>query len=114
MSALIGILVVLHILCWATTFGVWVAAAKTKEPSKGIFHAAAGAVVIGLVLMGLGMATGGGGHLWYTLKLVFALVVAAASFIAMRKGPHTPAAVWYAIPAGIAINVVVAVFGIGF
>lgn len=114
MSALIGILVVLHILCWAVALGTWVAAARTKEPNPGMSHAAAGALVLGVVLMALGMATGAGGHLWYTLKLVFALVAALCSIVAVRKGPQTPAPVWFAIPAAIVINVVVAVFHIGY
>ncbi|EWS81932.1 hypothetical protein [Brachybacterium phenoliresistens] len=113
MSALIGILVVLHLLCWAVALGTWVAAARTKEPNPGMFHAAAGALAFGVVLMAIGMATGGGGHLWYTLKLVFALIVAISAFVARRQGPQTPAAVWFAIPAGIVINVIIAVFHIG-
>lgn len=113
MSIVTGILVVLHILCWAVALGVWAAAARTQQAAKGMAHAASGAVVIGVLLMVIGMAQGGGGHLFYTLKLVFALVAMVCSWIAIRDDRRPSALVWYLIPASIIINVVIGVFHIG-
>lgn len=114
MSILLGIIVVLHLLCWAIALGLWVAAAGTREPNKGIAHASAGALVLGLIAMIVSLVAGeAGGHLFFTLKLVFALVATVCAFIAISRRRETPAIAWYAIPAAIAINVVIGVFGIG-
>ena len=50
MSFLLSLLVVLHLICWAVALGTWVAAARTRQPSKGMAHAIAAAVVIGIAL----------------------------------------------------------------
>lgn len=113
MHVLLGILVLLHVICWAAAFGIWVAAARTREPNKGMAHAAGGALVFGLIAMIIGMATGDGGHLFYTIKLLLAIVVTACSFVAINRRTETPAAVWYLIPVGIVLNMVVGVFHLG-
>lgn len=109
-----SILVIAHILCWAITFGTWFAALRTKRPSKGMAHAAGGALLFGVALMAIGIAMFPGGHLFYTLKLVFAVVVTAFSFVAINRNEQTPAVIWYGIPVAIVVNVVIAVFGIGW
>ena len=43
------------------------------------------------------------------VKALIAIIVTVLAFIARKKGPQTSSAVWYAIPAAIVINVVVAV-----
>lgn len=113
MNILLGIVVVLHIVCWAVALGIWAAAARTREPAKGMAHAASGAVVFGLVAMIIAMAQYPGGHLFYTLKLVFAIVAMACSWIAVNRGKETNAVVWYAIPASVLVNIVIGVFHIG-
>ena len=52
MSFLISLFVVLHMICWAVALGTWVASARTRVPNKGMAHAAAGALVFGIVLAG--------------------------------------------------------------
>ncbi|GAA1490262.1 hypothetical protein [Brachybacterium sacelli] len=113
MSFVISLLVVLHLLCWAISLGLWVAAIRTKQPQKGMAHAAGGALVLGIIMMGLSMAMGTDSHLWFTLKLVIALVVTAFSFVAINRREETPAVIWYGIPTAIVLNVIIAVFGIG-
>lgn len=113
MDILLGIIVVLHILCWAVALGTWAAAARTRRPSTGIAHAASGAVVLGVLAMILSMTQGGGGHLFYTLKLVFAIIAMVCSWLAIREDRRPSALVWYLIPICITINVVVGVFHIG-
>lgn len=51
--------------------------------------------------------------MWFPLKLVIALVVTAFSYVAINRREETPAIIWYGIPTAIAVNVVIAVFGIG-
>lgn len=113
MSFVISSLVVLHIVCWAIALGLWVAAIRTREPSPAIMHAAGGALVFGLIAMMLATMTGAGGHLWFTLKLLFAVVLFGAAFVAAKRQEQTPAPIWYAIPAATVINIIIAVFGIG-
>lgn len=113
MSFVISLLLVLHLLCWAISLGLWVAALRTKQPNRAMAHAAGGALVLGIIMMGLSMAMGADGHLWFTLKLVIGLVVTAFSYVAINRREETPAVIWYGIPTAIALNVVVAVFGIG-
>ncbi|GAB2535053.1 hypothetical protein [Brachybacterium huguangmaarense] len=113
MSTLAGILVVLHILCWAVAFGCWFAAMRSHEPNKGMAHGASGAVVFGLILMILGIAQGADGHMFYGLKLLFAIIAMACSWIAVSRGRETNALVWYLIPVSIVANIVIGVFHIG-
>lgn len=113
MDFLISLLVFLHIVCWAIAAGLWISAARTRRPNKGIVHASAGALVFGIIMMAILMATGVGGHLWFTLKLLFALITTIFSFIAIKKNEQTPAVVWFGIPTAIGLNIIVAVFGIG-
>ena len=111
---MLSVLVVLHLLSWAVALGLWVAAAGTRQPNKAIAHASATALVIGIVMMGLSMATGGTGHLWFALKLLFAAIAAIFSVVAIsRREKETPPLVWFGIPTAIVLNVIVAVFRIG-
>ncbi|WP_347040661.1 hypothetical protein [Brachybacterium nesterenkovii] len=112
MHTLLGILVVLHIICWAIALGAWAAAARTKQPVKGMAHAASGAVVLGLAAMMIGMPTGGG-HLFYTLKLVFAVIAMVCAWMSIREDRRPNAVVWYLIPISIVANIVIGVFHIG-
>lgn len=113
MHILLGILVVLHIVCWAIALGAWAAAARTQQPVKGMAHAASGAVVLGLAAMILGMSAGGGGHMFYTLKLVFAVVAMVCAWMSIREDRRPSALVWYLIPISIVANIVIGVFHIG-
>lgn len=113
MDTVLTIVVILHILCWAVSFGMWFSALRTRRPSKAIAHAAGGALVLGLVAMIISMGMSSGGHLFYALKLVGALVVTACAFVAASRQERTNALVWYLIPVGIVFNVVIAMFHVG-
>lgn len=113
MSTVLGILVVLHIVCWAIGFGAWAAAARTREPVRGMAHALSGAVVLGILAMIVRMTMADGGHMFYGLKLVLAVIAMACAWIAISKRRETSAVVWYAIPVAVLANIVIGVFGIG-
>ncbi|MGQ4537557.1 hypothetical protein ACUH90_07645 [Dermabacteraceae bacterium P7054] len=116
MNVLLGIFVSLHLLCWAITLGAWAVAVKTRKPSPAIAHAAGGALVFGILAMIVAMSLGpisGSGHLFYTIKLLFALITTGAAFVAKSRQEETPNLVWYAIPAAIVANVFVGVFQLG-
>jgi peptidoglycan/LPS O-acetylase OafA/YrhL len=110
MSALISVFVVLHMLCWAVALGIWVAAVRTREPAKGLSHAALGALAFGIVLAALVSIAGDANHMKLGIKLVVAIIAAVFAVIAQRKGRQTSAAVWYGVPVAIVVNVIVAVF----
>ena len=114
MSFLFSLLVVLHLICWAVALGTWVAAARTRQPSKGMAHATAGAVVIGVLLAALvsipGLTPGDPNHMKLGSKLLVGLVAVVLAYIANKKGPETSSAVWFGIPTAIVANVIIAVF----
>lgn len=110
MSFLISLFVVLHMICWAVALGTWVAAARTRRPNPGMAHAAAGALVLGIVLAALVSIGGDPNHMKLGIKLLVALVAVVLAYVAHKKGPETPSAVWFGIPTAIIVNIVVAVF----
>ena len=109
MSVLISVLVALHLICWAVALGTWVASARTRRPNPGMAHALAGAVVLGVVLAALVSIVGEPNHMKLGLKLVVGLVALVLGYLAQKKGPETPSAVWFGIPAAIVVNVFIAV-----
>lgn len=111
MGILISILVFLHILCWATALGTWVAAARTRQPNKAMAHAMGGAVVLGVLIFALTGIAGVGDQMWMGIKFLLALITTALAFIAVKKQEATPSAVWFAIPALLVITIGYAVFG---
>ncbi|MGP9708728.1 hypothetical protein [Brachybacterium sp. AOP24-D1-21] len=114
MSFLFSLLVVLHLICWAVALGTWVAAARTRQPNKGMAHATAGAVVIGVLLAALvsipGALPGDPNHMKLGIKLLIGVVAVVLAYIANKKGPETSSAVWFGIPTAIVANVIIAVF----
>ncbi|GAB4096866.1 hypothetical protein GCM10028787_23410 [Brachybacterium horti] len=110
MSFLISLFVVLHMICWAMALGTWVAAARTKEPNPGMAHAAAGALVFGLVLMILVSVGGDSNQAKLGVKFLLALVATAFAFVAKNRRAETPGVVWFGIPVAIIANIVIAVF----
>ncbi|MCT1867624.1 hypothetical protein M3B90_08800 [Dermabacter sp. p3-SID358] len=111
MYTLMMIFVFLHILCWAGAFGMWIAAAKTREPLPGMAHMSAAAPVLGLIAAVIGIIDGMAiNHIAIGIKLVLSVVVAACAFMAVKKREATPAPVWFAIPVGIVVNIAIGVF----
>lgn len=111
MHTFMMIFVFLHILCWAGAFGMWIAAAKNRQPLPGMAHMAAAAPVFGLIAALIGIAADMGiNHMVIGIKLVLSIIVAVCAFIAIKKREATPAPVWFAIPAGIVVNIAVALF----
>ncbi len=111
MYTLMMIFVFLHILCWAGAFGMWIAAAKTRQPLPGMAHMSAAAPVFGLIAAVVGIIDGMAiNHMAIGIKLVLSVVVAVCAFIAIKKREATPEPVWFAIPVGIVVNIAIGVF----
>ena len=111
MSFVISLLVFLHILCWAIALGTWVAAARTKQPSKAMAHALGGVLVLGVLIFALTGIAGFGDHMWMGIKFVLALIATVFAFIAVKRREATPAPIWYGIPTLLVITIAYAVFG---
>ena len=110
MPTLLSLIVLFHVICWAAAFGIWLAAVKTRQPQKSIFHAAAGAAVFGWLAY-IVVTTGGmqPNHMILGVKGLIAILVAVAAFLAMKNQERTSAAIWYFIPAGVVINMILGV-----
>ena len=109
MSFLFSLLVVLHLICWAVALGTWVAAARTRQPSKGMAHATAGAVVIGIVLAAMASVLYDPNHMKLGIKALVGIVAVVLAYMADRKQTETPSPIWFGIPTAIILNVSVAV-----
>lgn len=109
MSFVYSLLVIAHLLCWAVALGTWVAAARTRKPNPGMAHSAAGALVSGLLIASIVSITGDPNHMKLGIKALLAIIATVLAYIAHKKGPDTPSAVWFGIPTAIIINVFVAV-----
>ena len=107
---MISLLVVLHMICWAVALGTWAGSARTRVPNPGMAHAAAGALVPGIILAALVSIFDDPNHMKLGIKLLFAVVATVFAVVATRKGADTPSVVWFGIPLAIIVNIVVAVF----
>lgn len=111
METLRLILLVLHILCWAVVIGGWATRLRTPVPiANGVPHAAAGALVTGLLLVGVReMDDLPVDNAKIGVKLVVALVVTVLAFMANSKGDRTPVWMAHAIGGLAVVNVCIAV-----
>lgn len=110
MATVTTILVLLHVICWAAAFGIWVAAAKTRQPNPGMAHASAGAAVFGALAMVTAVMAGMQvDHMILGIKLLIAVLVAVAAFIAIKQRENTSSSLWFAIPVGLVINMILGV-----
>ncbi|WP_370617985.1 hypothetical protein [Mumia sp. Pv 4-285] len=111
METLRLVLLALHLLSWAFVVGAWASRLRTPVPiAKGVSHAAASALLTGLLLVGVReMDDLDVNHVKIGIKLVIALVVTVLAFMAERKGDRTP--VWMAHTIGglAVVNVLIAV-----
>ncbi|MFD1825802.1 MULTISPECIES: hypothetical protein [Mumia] len=111
METLRLILLVLHMLCWAFVIGAWASRLRTPVPiAKGVAHAAAGALVTGLLLVGLReMDDLPVDNAKIGVKLVIALAVTVLAFVADRKSDRTPVWMAHAVGGLAVVNVFIAV-----
>lgn len=111
MYTVMTIFVFLHFLSWAAVFGMWLAAAKTRQPNKGMSHAAMAAPLFGLIAALIGIFNDFGiDHVSVGIKLVISILIAIAAVTAVKKQENTPSVLWFIIPLGIIVNMLVAMF----
>lgn len=107
MSVLYSILVAIHVLCWIGALVLTDPIGSTIR--KGAFHAIAAALVVGVVLVGIGEAADlrDYDHAKIAIKFVVAAVATVLAFVAERKPQPTPLA--RAVFALVTANILIAV-----
>ncbi len=108
MDLLYGILVLLHFISWALVLGMAVAGIRRPEVPTGLMHSALGALVTGILIVGMREMTGEEvNYLKIGIKLVIAAVVAALAVLAEKRAGGSR---WLMPIAGLtAANMAVAV-----
>ena len=87
MDLLDSFLVLLHLLSWALVLGLSVGFLRRREVPKGLMHGAIGALVTGLLIVGVReMGDMDVNHVKVGIKLVIAAVVAFLAVRAERRG----------------------------
>ncbi|MBW9206974.1 hypothetical protein KV102_10680 [Mumia sp. zg.B53] len=111
METLRLVLLAIHLLSWAFVVGAWASRLRTPVPiAKGVWHAAATALVTGLLLVGVReMDDLDVNHVKIGIKLVVAIVVTVLAFVATRKGDRAPVWMAHAIGGLAVLNVLIAV-----
>ncbi len=114
MEFLYNVFVFLHFASWALVFGGSIASMRTKALYKGVSHGAMGAVVAGVIMVGIAeMAGPFGAELNMAkigVKLVIALAVAVLAVLAVRKGEDVSPGLKGSVLGLTLVNILVAVF----
>jgi hypothetical protein len=114
MEFLYNVFVFLHFASWALVFGGSIASMRTKALYKGVSHGAMGAVVAGVIMVGIAeMAGPFGAELNMAkigVKLVIALAVAVLAVLAVRKGEDVSKGLKGSVLGLTLVNILVAVF----
>ena len=105
-----SLLLIVHLLSWALVFGYALSALKTKEMPKGLLHGALGALLSGLLLVGvIEMGDGDVNHMKIGIKLVVALVVSGLAIWGERRDEKLSAGFFGGIAGLVVVNVAIAV-----
>lgn len=115
MEFLYNVFVFLHFASWALVFGGAIASMRTKALYKGVSHGAMGAVVAGVIMVGVaemgGLWDDGGPSMAKIgVKLVIALAVAVLAVLAVRKGEDVSKGLKGSVLGLTLVNILVAVF----
>lgn len=91
MDLLRSLLLILHLLSWAIVFGMSFTGMKQRELPKGLLHGAVGALLTGLLLVGvIEMNDGDVNNIKIGIKLLIAIVVTGLAFWGGRKDELKP------------------------
>lgn len=117
MELLYDVFVFVHFASWALVFGGTIASMRAKALYKAVSHGAWGALVAGVVMVGIGEMSSVGAFegdgpsmAKIGVKLVVALGVAITAQIAVRKGKSVTPGLKGAVLGLTLLNILVAVF----
>ena len=106
------ILLVLHIVSWAFVIGAWLSRVREPRVVPGLLHAAATALVTGVLMTGIASASDAVDDVDNTkigVKLVVAIVITTLAWIGQRRGDEVRPALVHAIGLLAIANVCIAV-----
>lgn len=104
-------MLLIHILCWAFMLGGWLATMKKPGLVKGFPHAAATALVTGVIMMGLKIMDDADiNHMKLGIKLLINLVIVVLAFMAQKKADDAPKGLITAIGGLTVLNIIIALF----
>ncbi len=109
MQLFYDILVWVHIACWAAALVLWAMSLRAPRVPRGMAHAVATALVIGIVLTGIGSASEAvhdPNNVKVGLKLVIAAAATAIAF--MKQKLPAPNNWGHVVAALVVVNVVIA------
>lgn len=106
------ILLVLHILSWATVIGGWITNIRQPRVPAGVSHAAGLALVTGIAMVGIASASddvSDPNNAKIAVKLVIAVIVAALAWQGEHKKDAVQPAMVHAMGGLAVVNVCIAI-----
>ena len=106
------VVVVLHVLSWATVIGAWLTHLRPPVIAKGVPHAAASALLTGIILTGIASASDAvtdPNNAKIGVKLLIALVLTVLAFVGYRKRDQVSPGVTHAVGGLAVVNVAIAI-----
>lgn len=80
-----GIFLVLHLLSWALVLGGWFATIRNPQVTPGMMHGSFGALLFGVILMGLAEMSGDPNRIKLGFKGLIAVAVVLLLTVARRR-----------------------------
>ena len=112
MDTIYDIVLILHIVSWAFIIGAWLTHLRPPVIAKGVWHAAATAVLTGVAMVGIASASDAvddPNNTKIAVKLVVALVVVTLAFLGQRSADKVQPGVVHAVGGLAVVNVAIAV-----
>ena len=107
-----NLLLILHIVSWAFVIGAWLSRVREPRVVKGVLHAAATALVTGVLMTGIASSSDEVADVDNTkigVKLVVALAVTTLAWLGERRGDQVKPALVHAMGLLAIANVCIAV-----
>ena len=112
MELVYKLVVVLHIISWAIVIGAWITHLRPPVIATGVPHAAASALLTGVILTGIASASEAvtdPNNAKIGVKLIIAVVVTVLAFVGYRKREHAKAEMAHAVGGLAVVNVGIAI-----
>lgn len=112
MELVYKLVIVLHIISWAVVIGAWITHLRPPVIAKGVPHAAAAALVTGIILTGIASASdavGDPNNAKIGVKLIIALVVTVLAFVGYAKRERVAPGIAHAVGGLAVVNVGIAI-----
>lgn len=112
MELVYELILVLHVISWATVIGAWLSHLRPPRIAEGVPHAAAAALVTGIVLTGIASASDAvadPNNAKIGVKLIVALTVTVLAYVGYRKREDVEPGLVHAAGGLAVVNVAIAI-----